>query len=408
MYKVAEFIYPWGGGHYSRMMSLDFELRAMRNDIEYHYATKSPIIERVRDKFPNNHSHIHEILMPTPIGGSTGPSVSRSLINFFLPIGGKPLPYRIATYLRAEGHLYDREKFDLVINDGDMGSNVISSSRSVPSLFVTNQYKPRLYDTRFYLRPAAVFIAKQIAKATRILVADSEPPNCICEYNLNIPKDVMHKVEFVGHFANIQQQKSLQPPTKLESLIDDAEFGYWMRTGDMPTNNATGAKYEDAFSDRLMRDSRRIVSHAKKDESINRVIDREGKSWTISEAYSRGVDWLQIDVGFLTESERNTVLDKCKYAVVNGSHTVLGEIIGIKAKPIIGVPIYDEHVNQIQWAQEHGLGVLARRSKEIAQNASSMFDAPGQFSGALTKFANAFKSGGAKTSAQIASDMLEQ
>lgn len=406
MHKIGEFIYTWGGGHYSRMMRLDSELRSMRDDIEFHYVTTSPIIERVFERFPDAHSRIHEILMPTPIGDSTGPSISKSLINFFLPIGGPTLPSRIASYLRAEGRLYDREKFDLVINDGDMGSNVIASCRSIPSIFVTNQYKPRLYNSRFYLRPAAEFIARQIAKATMIFVADSPPPNCICEYNLNIPKSLMNKVEFVGHFSSSPKQKLSTTPTDLENLIGDAEFGYWMRTGDTSTNNITGTTYEKAFSDPQMRDSRRIVSHAKKDSSIDRVLSRDGKSYTIHEALERKVDWLQIDVGFLSEGERHTVLERSEYAVVNGSHTVLGETMGISAKPIIGVPVYDEHANQIRWAQERGLGVLAKHPHEIAAAASSMLDSPGQFDGALRHFATNFKRDGARRAAQIVSDML--
>ena len=46
-----------------------------------------------------------------------------------------------------------------------------------------------------------VFI-KQIAKASKILVADSAPPYTMCEYNLNFPKKIMDKITFVGHFTN--------------------------------------------------------------------------------------------------------------------------------------------------------------------------------------------------------------
>nr|AIF23178.1 hypothetical protein [uncultured marine thaumarchaeote SAT1000_13_B06] len=46
------------------------------------------------------------------------------------------------------------------------------------------------------------------------------------------------------------------------------------------------------------------------------------------------------------------MLNECQYAVINGSHTVMGEIMGGGAKPIIGMPIYDEHTNQIKWAEE--------------------------------------------------------
>ena len=403
LHKVAEFIYPWGGGHYSRMMKLDAELRAMREDIEFHYATKSPIIERLRARFPGQADRIHEILMPTPIGDAAGPRVSKSLLNFFLPIGGPTLPSRIASYLRAEGRLYDREQFDLAINDGDMGSNVIASRRSVPSIFVTNQYRPRLYATRFYLRPAAEFISRQIAKADRILVADSAPPYCICEYNLNIPPRVMERVEFVGHFADPDPAPGGEPG--LAGLIGDAEFGYWMRTGDAPTNTATGARYEAAFAEHAMRDCRRIVSHANRDAGVDRVIGRDGGTYTIEQAIERGVDWLQIDIGFLSDADRRIVLERCRYAVVNGSHTVMGEILGA-AKPVIGVPLYDEHSNHIAWAQERGLGVLARRPGQIAEAAAGMLGSHGGFEGALSRFAAGFERGGARRAAAVASEML--
>ncbi len=406
MHKVCEFIYPWGGGHYTRMMRLDSELRAMRDDIEFHYASKDPILSRLLARFPDDASRIHEILMPTPIGGESGPSLVRSLLNFAVPVGGPTLPSRIASYLRAEARLYDREHFDLAINDGDMGSNVIASRRSIRCVFVTNQFRPRLYASRFYLRPAAEFISRQIARATRILVADSAPPNCICERNLNLPASLMHKVDYVGHFAEAASPPSGEE-SDLERLIGDAEFGYWMRTGDGPTNSATGAKYESAFADPRMRDCRRVVSHARPGAPIDRVLDRDGGTHTVSEALEGGVDWLQIDVAFLSERERETVLDRCSHAVLNGSHTAMGEVLGLKAKPIVGVPIYDEHTNQIAWAQDRGLGVLARRPSEIAAAASSMLDSPGAFAGPLRSFAASFEAGGARRAAGVASEMLD-
>ena len=79
------------------------------------------------------------------------------------------------------------------------------------------------------------------------------------------------------------------------------------------------------------------------------------------------IDWIQIDIGFLTEQEKDTVLNLCKYAVVNGSHTVMGEIMGGKSKPIIGIPIYDEHTNNIKWADENNLGILAIKPKKVVQ-----------------------------------------
>ena len=87
-----------------------------------------------------------------------------------------------------------------MINDGDMGSNVLAKNRGIPSLFVTNQYMPKLWKSRSFLKPGLYFISKQIAKATRVLVADSAPPHTICEYNLNFPDDIKDKVTYVGPF----------------------------------------------------------------------------------------------------------------------------------------------------------------------------------------------------------------
>lgn len=74
------------------------------------------------------------------------------------------------------------------------------------------------------------------------------------------------------------------------------------------------------------------------------------------------IDWIQIDVGYLSEQEKDRVLNLSKYAVVNGSHTVMGEILGGKSKPIIGIPIYDEHENNIKWAEKKNLGILAKKN----------------------------------------------
>ncbi|RNJ72016.1 MAG: glycosyltransferase [Thaumarchaeota archaeon S13] len=386
-------------------MALDAELRAIRGDLEIHYASKDPILSRLRERLGDG-PNIHEILMPTPIGGRSGPSVARSLLNLALPVGGPTLPSRIASYLRAEARLYDSEHFDLAINDGDMGSNVIASRRSIPCAFVTNQYRPRLYASRFYLRPAAEFIARQIARATRILVADSAPPNCICERNLNIPQSLMHKVEFVGHFAAPRARRA-EGGGDLARLIGDAEFGYWMRTGDAPTNSATGAKYEAAFADPKMRDCRRVVSHARPGAAIDRVIARDGGVHTVREALERGVDWLQIDVAFLDEGERDVVMDRCAHAVLNGSHTAMGEVLGTWQKPIVGVPIYDEHANHVSWARDRGLGAMARTPSEIAAAASEMLASPRDHAGALADFGASFEAGGARRAAEAASALLD-
>ena len=132
MIKIGQFIYPWGNGHYSRMMALDRVLpEYIKEDLEIHYATSGEIYQRLLQKFPSKKEQIHKILMPTPIDGKSGPSVTLSMINFLLPIcGNRPLVAQISNYLKNEGKLYNMQKFDLVINDGDVGSNVLADRKS--------------------------------------------------------------------------------------------------------------------------------------------------------------------------------------------------------------------------------------------------------------------------------------
>ncbi len=407
MSKIGQFIYPWGNGHYSRMMRLDDALRDELPGIEIHYSTKSPIYERLLERFPKDARNIHDISMPTPIDGRFGPSVSRSMLNILLPVSGNPpLVRQVAGYLMEERRLYDREGFDLVINDGDMGSNILAKNRGIPSLFVTNQFRPKLWRSRFYLRPSVYFVSRQIAKAARILVADSPPPWTLCEYNLNLPKSMMEKVEYVGHFTG-EMHVAGGKITDLERLIEGADYGYWMRTGNRSTNDGTGERYREVFGREEMKGERRVVSHARRDPSIDMVTGRDGKKYSIPEAYEKKIDWIQIDAGFLSERERDRVIDGCKYAVVNGSHTVMGEIMGAKARPIIGIPIYDEHTNQIRWAEEKGLGVLARNAAGVAAGISRIRAEYAGFEDRLREFSANFDGGGAERSARMAAEMLE-
>ena len=317
MYKIGEFIYPWGSGHYSRMMRLNSVLTDyIKSEFEVHYSSKDHVYQKLLEKFPNKKEKIHEILMPTPIDGKFGPSISLSLMNLFFSVAqNPPLIKQIASYLRQERKLYDTERFDLVINDGDMGSNILAKNRNIPSLFITNQFKPKLYKSRSYFYPSLMFVAKQIAKASKILVADSPPPHTLCEYNLNFTKDVENKVVYVGHFTNSKEIPK-QPMSDLEKLVQNSEFGYWMRTGNISTNDGTGQRYEEVFHDDQMRDERRIVSHARNDPSIDSVIGKDGKKYSVSDALERKIDWIQIDIGFLSEQEKETVLNLCKYSVV--------------------------------------------------------------------------------------------
>ena len=408
MKKIGEFIYPWGNGHYSRMMRLNKVLPDFLDDYQIHFSTKSPIYEKLVEAFPDKREQIHEILMPTPIDGKMGPSLSLSMLNVALPIAkNPPLIKQISSYLKEERRLYDTEKFDLVVNDGDMGSNVLAYNRNIPSLFVTNQFMPRLWKSRFYFYPSLVFVAKQIAKATKILVADSPPPYTMCEYNLNFPAKVKEKVIYVGNFT-AQKKIELTPKSDLEKLISNTEFGYWMRTGNRSTNEGTGQRYNQVFSEDEMESERRIVSHATNDPSIDSVMAKDGKKYSITEALEKKIDWVQIDVGFLSEQEKDTVLNQCKYAVINGSHTVMGEILGEKSKPIIGMPIYDEHTNQLSWAQEKKLGVLAKNTKQVISAIKKIKSDYSSYEENLAKFSQNFDGNGAKNTALIVSEFLEK
>ena len=409
MLKIGEFIYPWGSGHYSRMMRLDEVLGDhIKDELDIHYSSKDHVYEKLIKKFPDKKEKIHEILMPTPIDGKFGPSVSKSLLNILLPVANNPsLIRQIINYLREERKLYNKEKFDLVINDGDMGSNILAKNRNIPSLFITNQFRPKLYNSRSYLYPSLIFIAKQISKASKILVADSPPPYTMCEYNLNFIEEAKEKVTYVGHFTNSKQIKKTEK-TDLEKLIEDNDFGYWMRTGNESTNDGTGQRYEQVFHQSEMKSEKRIISHARNESSIDKVIGKDGKQYSISEAVEKKIDWIQIDIGFLSEQEKDTVLNLCKYAVVNGSHTVMGEIMGGKSKPIIGIPIYDEHTNNIKWAHEKNLGVLAIKTNQVIQGISKIKENYEEFEGSLSEFSKNFVPNGAENSAKIAAEVLEE
>ena len=408
MKKIGEFIYPWGSGHYTRMMTLNNALnKNMKNEYEIHYSSKAEIYQKLLEKFPTKHHLIHEILMPTPIDGKMGPSVTLSMLNLLLPIlKNPPLLKQISDYLKEERKLFDKEKFDLVINDGDMGSNVLAKNRGITSLFITNQFMPKLWKSRFYLYPSLVFIAKQIAKATKIIVADSPPPYTICEHNLNFPEKVKEKVTYVGHFA-IKNNTEIKPNTNLEKLIMDEEFGYWMRTGNKSTNNITGEKYQQAFNDTEMINEKRIISHARNDSSIDTVIGKDRKKYSIVDALDKKIDWIQIDIGYLTETEKQTVLRTCKYAVINGSHTVMGEILGINSKPVIGIPVYDEHTNNLRWAEEKNLGILAKNKDQVIAGIVKIKKNYNNFQEQLDDFSKNFVSDGAETTAKIVNEVLD-
>ena len=409
MKKIGQFIYPWGNGHFTRMMRLDEILpKYLSEEFDTHYFSKGEIYKKLLEKFPDKQKNVHEVLMPTPIDGKIGPSVSLSLLNILFPVADNhSLVNQVKNYMKKEREFYNKEKFDIVINDGDMGSNVLAKKRGIPSLFVTNQYMPKLWKSRSYLKPGLYFISKQIAKATRVLVADSAPPHTICEYNLNFPDDIRDKVTYVGHFSN-RKLADHTSKTDLEGLVDGTDFGYWMRTGNKSTNDGTGKRYEEVFRETDMNNERRIISHAKNNKSIDGVVGKDGKKYSIKEAYEKKIDWIQIDIGFLTEQEMQTVLTGCKYAVINGSHTIMGEIIGMNSKPIIGMPIYDEHTNQIKWAEEKQLGVLAENEKQVIKAIQTIRQNYNKYEERLEEFSKNFNGNGAENTAKIVSEVLER
>ena len=408
MKKIGQFIYPWGNGHFSRMMRLNDALNDIITDeLEIHFFSKGEILEKLYKRFPTKKENIHEILMPTPIDGKMGPSVSLSMLILLVPVSeNQPLVTQISSYLKEERKVFDSKKFDLVINDGDMGSNVLANNRNIPSLFVTNQFKPKLWKSRFYFKPALSFIAKQISKATKIIVADSPPPFTMCEYNLNFTDDVKNKVTYVGHFSKNKKIEGKQS-SELEMLIQDSDFGYWMRTGNKSTNEGTGERYEEVFHQEEMKEEKRIVSHAKDDPNIDKVLDKNGKKYSIADALEKKIDWIQIDKGFLSEQEKETVLNSCKYSVINGSHTVMGEILGNHAKPIIGIPIYDEHTNQINWAQEKKLGLLAKNRDQIVKAINTLKSNYDDFQDSVSQFSKNFDGNGAENTTKIISELLQ-
>jgi hypothetical protein len=409
MKKIGGFIYPWGSGHFTRMMNLDKSIQeAMKDDVEIHYTSSGEIYQKLLEKFSQKKDKIHNIEMPTPIDGKKGPSIALSSLNFLLPLHDRPpLLSVVVKYLRKEGRLYNNQKFDLVINDGDVGSNAIAQRRNIKCIFITNQFRPKLWASRFYLYPGVIYVSKNIEKATKIVVADSPPPYTICEYNLNFPEKLKEKVVYVGHFSNNIKIDS-KPKSDVEKLIENVDsFGYWMITGNKSTKKITLKNYEETFENTEMSSERRIISHATNDSSLDKVVGKDGKTYSISEALEKKIDWIRMDIGFLSEQEKDTVLNLCKYAVINGSHTAMGEILGGKAKPIIGIPVYDEHTNQIKWAQDKNLGILSTTAKQTVKAVHQINLNYNKYQENLLEFSRNYNTNGTKNTVKIISEMLE-
>ena len=85
----------------------------------------------------------------------------------------------------------------------------------------------------------------------------------------------------------------------------------------------------------------------------------------------------------------------------------MGEILGNHRKPIIGIPIYDEHTNQIQWAEEKKLGIMAHNRDHIVQAIDTLRNNYDSFQDSVQEFSKNFNGDGAENTASIVSEILE-
>jgi hypothetical protein len=54
MLKIGEFIYPWGSGHYSRMMRLNDALSdQIKDELDIHFSSKDNVYDKLLKKFPD-------------------------------------------------------------------------------------------------------------------------------------------------------------------------------------------------------------------------------------------------------------------------------------------------------------------------------------------------------------------
>ncbi len=53
MHKIGEFVYPWGSGHYSRMIRFHEAFSdLMKEDFEAHFSSKDHVYQKLLEKFP--------------------------------------------------------------------------------------------------------------------------------------------------------------------------------------------------------------------------------------------------------------------------------------------------------------------------------------------------------------------
>jgi hypothetical protein len=86
----------------------------------------------------------------------------------------------------------------------------------------------------------------------------------------------------------------------------------------------------------------------------------------------------------------------------------MGEILGGYNKPIIGMPIYDEHENNIKWAENKSLGILAKNTNQVIVGIDKIMENHEGFKGSLLEFSQNFVPNGAENTAKIASEILEE
>ena len=72
------------------------------------------------------------------------------------------------------------------------------------------------------------------------------------------------------------------------------------------------------------------------------------------------------------------------------------------------MPIYDEHTNQIKWAEEKQLGVLAETKKQVIKAIQTIRQNYNEYEQRLEEFSNNFSGNGAENTAKIVSEILER
>ena len=85
----------------------------------------------------------------------------------------------------------------------------------------------------------------------------------------------------------------------------------------------------------------------------------------------------------------------------------MGEILGYHAKPIIGIPVYDEHTNQIQWAEEKKLGLYAQNRDQVIDAIGKLRSNYDDFQDSINQFSKNFNGNGAENTAKIISETLQ-